>query len=238
MLKRISDFTAATTPLAGTELLEIETAGGDARKVTAQDIADLAGGIADGSVTTAKIADAAVTSAKMSATGVAADTYTRATITVDAQGRITAASSNTASAGDVVGPASATTDAIALFDGTTGKLIKDSARTVASLRAPSVQTVASAATVTPTFSDDLVRITAQAVNLTLANPSGTAIPGLGMVIRIKDNGTAQTISYGTQYRAIGVTLPTTTVANKTTYLACIWNDTDTRFDVVAVGTEA
>ena len=41
-LKRISDYTSATTPLAGTEMLEIETAGGASRKVTAQDIADLA----------------------------------------------------------------------------------------------------------------------------------------------------------------------------------------------------
>lgn len=40
-LKRISDYTSATTPLAGTEMLEVETAGGLARKVTAQDIADL-----------------------------------------------------------------------------------------------------------------------------------------------------------------------------------------------------
>jgi hypothetical protein len=41
-LKRISDYTAATTPLAGTELLELETAGGLSRKTTAQDIANLA----------------------------------------------------------------------------------------------------------------------------------------------------------------------------------------------------
>lgn len=47
-LKRISDYTSATTPLAGTEMLEIETAGGAARKVTAQDIADLASGTAAG----------------------------------------------------------------------------------------------------------------------------------------------------------------------------------------------
>lgn len=49
-LKRISDYTTATLPLAGTEMLEVETAGGDARKVTAQDIADLAGGGAVSSV--------------------------------------------------------------------------------------------------------------------------------------------------------------------------------------------
>lgn len=101
-----------------------------------------------------------------------------------------------------------------------------------------VQTVTSAATVTPTFSNDLVRITAQAGALTIANPSGTAVEGWGFVIRIKDNGTARAISYGTNYRAIGVTPPTTTVPGKTVYLGCVWNDTDSKVDVLAVGQEA
>jgi len=105
------------------------------------------------------------------------------------------------------------------------------------LRTPRVQSVTSSATVTPTFSDDLVIITAQAAGLTLANPSGTAVHGFGIVIRIKDNGTARSISYGSQYRALGVTLPTTTVIGKTTYLAGIWNATDTKLDIVATGTE-
>jgi hypothetical protein len=104
--------------------------------------------------------------------------------------------------------------------------------------APSVQSVTSSATVTPTFSDDAVKITAQAAGLTLANPTGTAIPFWGWAIRIKDNGTARTIAYGTQYRAIGVTLPTTTVISKTLYLGCIWNNDDTKVDVVAVAQEA
>lgn len=104
-------------------------------------------------------------------------------------------------------------------------------------RSPSIQSVTSSATVTPTFADDVVKITAQAAGLTLANPSGTAIDCLGIVIRIKDNGTARTISYGSQYRAIGVTLPSTTVVGKTLYLGCIWNATDTKLDVVAVGQE-
>lgn len=107
-----------------------------------------------------------------------------------------------------------------------------------SSRSPSVQSVTSSATVTPTFADDLIKITAQAAGLTLANPTGTAIEGLGMVIRIKDNGTARSITYDTQYRAIGVTLPTTTVISKTLYLALVWNSTDTKFDVLAVGQEA
>lgn len=99
-------------------------------------------------------------------------------------------------------------------------------------------TVTSAATVTPDFSQDIVQITAQSSALVLANPSGTAIENVGIVIRIKDNGTARAISYGSQYRAIGVTLPTTTVVNKTLYLACIWNSTDTKFDVLVVAQEA
>lgn len=140
--------------------------------------------------------------------------------------------------GDVAGPGSAVADRIAAFDGTTGKLIKDGGKTIADLRAPAVQSVTSSATVTPTFSDDLVNITAQAAGLTLANPTGSAIPALGIVIRIKDNGTARAISYGTQYRALGVTLPTTTTISKTTYLGMIYNSADTKWDVVSVATEA
>ena len=103
---------------------------------------------------------------------------------------------------------------------------------------PAVQAVTSSATVTPTFADDLVKITAQAVALELANPTGTAVPGHGIVIRIKDNGTARAITYGDQWRAVGVDLPTTTVVGKTLYLAMIYNSDDSKWDVVAVAQEA
>lgn len=103
---------------------------------------------------------------------------------------------------------------------------------------PQIQAVTSAATVTPTFNNDMVKITAQAAALTLANPSGTAVAGWGIAIRIKDNGTARAISYGAQYRAVGVTLPTTTVISKTLYLGMIYNADDTKWDVTAVAQEA
>ena len=68
-----------------------------------------AGQVSDGSLTTAKLADAAVTTvkigddavtdAKLSDTAVTPGTYTKATVTVNQQGRVTSASSNTALTG-------------------------------------------------------------------------------------------------------------------------------------------
>lgn len=103
---------------------------------------------------------------------------------------------------------------------------------------PRVQSVTSSATVTPTFSNDMVKITAQAAALNLANPTGTSVEGWGIVIRIKDNGTARAITYGSQYRAVGVALPSTTVIGKTLYLGMIFNTNDTKWDVISVSQEA
>ena len=101
------------------------------------------------------------------------------------------------------------------------------------------QTVASAATVTPHWdNDDIVTITAQAVGLTLANPAGTPTDGQSIVIRILDNATGRTIGVGSQYRAIGVTIPTTTTASKTIYLGGFWNAADSKLDITAVAEEA
>lgn len=105
----------------------------------------------------------------------------------------------------------------------------------------SVQSVASSATVTPTSDNNIVVITAQAAALTMAIPTGTPVQGQALMIRIKDNGTARAITWTTGtggYRAIGVTLPTTTVINKTTYVGLIYNSTDSRWDAIGVATEA
>jgi len=101
-----------------------------------------------------------------------------------------------------------------------------------------VQTVTSSATVTPTSTNDLVIITAQATGLTLANPTGTFTEGQALMIRIKDNATARTIAFDTNYRAIGVTLPTTTVISKTMYLGIIYNSTDAKWDIVGYNLQA
>lgn len=78
--------------------------------------------------------------------------------------------------------------------------------------------------------------------LTINADAGTPTDGQKAMFRFKDDGTARALTWtaGTSksFRAIGVTLPTTTVANKTTYVGCIYNSADSRWDAVAVTTEA
>jgi hypothetical protein len=106
---------------------------------------------------------------------------------------------------------------------------------------PSVQAVASAATFTPVAGvagDDAGVITALAANLTIAAPTGTPVQMQPLILRIKDNGTAQTLTWNAIFRAIGVTLPTTTVISKTLYVGFLYNATDNKWDCVLVRQEA
>lgn len=107
---------------------------------------------------------------------------------------------------------------------------------------PRIVSAASYTTDTGTSLDfstcDLFVVTAQAGALKFNNPSGTPVHGEKILIRVKDNGTARALTYDTQYRAIGITLPTTTVISKTTYILGIWNATDSKVDCLATGTEA
>lgn len=83
--------------------------------------------------------------------------------------------------------------------------------------------------------------TALADNLTINAPTmtggGTILDGMKIMLRIKDNGTSRTLTWNAIFRAIGVTLPTTTTISKTLYVGCIYNSTDTKWDVIAATEE-
>jgi hypothetical protein len=74
-----------------------------------------------------------------------------------------------------------------------------------------------------------------------SNPSGAPTNGQKLIIRLYAAST-QTISSWSSttngYRAIGTTLPTSVPAGKTIYVGCIWNLTDSKWDVLGVATQA
>jgi hypothetical protein len=107
---------------------------------------------------------------------------------------------------------------------------------------PRIGTVTSASTITPTGdSSNQYNVTALAQAATIAAPSGTPTDGQGLIIRIKDNGTARALTWTTSagaYRAIGITLPTTTVVSKVVYIGCVYNAQDNFWDVLAIAQQA
>jgi hypothetical protein len=108
---------------------------------------------------------------------------------------------------------------------------------------PNVQVISSAATITPNAnSNTQVSVNALAVAATIASPSGTSSDGQCLILKFEDNGTARALTWTTgssgSYRAVGVTLPTTTVTGKVLYVGCVYNAFDVRWDVLAVGQEA
>lgn len=78
--------------------------------------------------------------------------------------------------------------------------------------------------------------------LTINADAGTPTDGQRTILRFEDNGTARALTWTTgatkAFRAVGVTLPTTTVVGKVTYVGCIYNVADLRWDAVAVSQEA
>jgi hypothetical protein len=77
--------------------------------------------------------------------------------------------------------------------------------------------------------------------ITFLQPSGTPVDGQKLMIRLEDDGTARGITWTTSagaFREVGITLPTTTVATKITYVGCVYNGTDSFWDAIATVTQA
>jgi hypothetical protein len=104
---------------------------------------------------------------------------------------------------------------------------------------PRVSSAASASSLTPDISAfDQYAYTALAANLTINAPTGTPLDGDKLIFRILDNGTSRTLTWNATFTVIGATLPTATTINKMVYVGCIYNTANTRWDVVAVTTQA
>lgn len=90
--------------------------------------------------------------------------------------------------------------------------------------------------ITPSISAPQYNVTALASSATIAAPLPGA-DGQKLILRIRDNGTAQLLTWTTTsggYRVIGSALPAATVANKTLYVGLIYNSQAVFWDVVSV----
>jgi hypothetical protein len=107
---------------------------------------------------------------------------------------------------------------------------------------PRVASTATATSLTPDISaNDVYAYTALASGLTINAPIGTPVNGDKLIFRILDNGTTRTITWNATFTSIVGTAFTNsfaTTANKTTYIGCIYNAFNTRWDVIAVTTQA
>jgi len=106
---------------------------------------------------------------------------------------------------------------------------------------PRITSITSHATPTiNTDNCDCVTITAQAEAITsmTTNLSGTPTNFQKLIIRIKDNGTARAITWGTSFEAKGVALPTTTVVSKVLTVGFIYDTVTSKWGCVASAQEA
>ena len=85
---------------------------------------------------------------------------------------------------------------------------------------------------------DAVTITALAAAITDVNVTGTPTNFQKLIFRIKDNGTARAIAWGTDFEAKGVALPTTTVLSKVLTVGFIYDTVTSRWGCVASVQEA
>ena len=92
--------------------------------------------------------------------------------------------------------------------------------------------------ITGTVGQTQYELTSLSTAVSIAAPTGSPVDGQQIIYRIKDGGAGPfaitMLTTAGNFRAVGVTLPTTTVGSKVLYIGCIYNGQDSLWDVVAV----
>jgi len=117
----------------------------------------------------------------------------------------------------------------------TGALTANGATTFNNSVVVTPSSTTSGSTITPTLTSTMYIVSALATSATIAAPTGTPSDGQSLIIRIRDNGTSQTLSWNAIYNVIQVTLPTATTISNTHYIGCKYNAATSKWDVLSVG---
>lgn len=83
----------------------------------------------------------------------------------------------------------------------------------------------------------VLSVNGHSVNIVISSDTGIPKDGQKFLIRLKDDGTARSITWpttGKTFRAVGGALPTVTTPGKLVYVECIYNEMDAVWDVVRV----
>lgn len=92
--------------------------------------------------------------------------------------------------------------------------------------------------ITPTASLYDMGIFALLTGALTINSPGAGVEGQRQLYRIKDDGTQRALTWNAIFRAVGVTIPTTTTTGKWTYVLSAYNATDSTWDVISVAVQA
>jgi hypothetical protein len=96
----------------------------------------------------------------------------------------------------------------------------------------STATVDGSGHITP--ASQVYRVTALAAAASIQVPSYTPQDGMTGELRIFDNGTAQSLTWAAGWKAIGVTLPSTTIIGQYLYVSYEYSVADTKWHVLSV----
>lgn len=97
--------------------------------------------------------------------------------------------------------------------------------------------VTSAATITP--SAQIYNVTGLAVNATVNIPSFTAGDGMGVILRIKDNGTPRALTFASGWANVsGLDTPTTTTTGKLLTIGALYSSASSKWEIQGINNEA